>query len=396
VTATTQTAQQPKDFGFDADALALKDVAEKFFQDNLPTQKLHALVAHDSNLEHGTASNWDTDLWQQIVDLGWLMVGVPERIGGMGMSAVTVATLVEQAGRAALPGPLVPTLNASYILHACGTDNADAALSLICEGKTFSYAACNQFGSWEHDASELVIEDDKLTGEVHFVQDAQKVDYFLVNAKLLNANRGGETTLVAVAANAEGLSIEPNAIIDLTRDQARLQFDQTPIDKEQIVSAPGKALKALHLATPALLVTISADMCGAAEWQLQTTAEYARTRKQFDRNLGFFQAVKHPLADFMVAIDLARSHLYNAACAIDHEPDTAEQFARMAKAAASDAASFGSAKSVQLHGGIGFTWECFVHIYLKRQLHSQTLFGDATYQRAKLAELILNQDGETA
>jgi|TARA_B100001964_G_C14228512_1_gene598889 alkylation response protein AidB-like acyl-CoA dehydrogenase len=391
VTATSKTIQQPKDFGFDADALALKDVAEKFFQDNLPTQKLHALVAHDSNLEHGTVSRWDADLWQQIVDLGWLMVSVPERVGGMGMSAVAVATLVEQAGRAALPGPLVPTLNVSYILGACGTDNADAALSLICEGSTFSYAACNKSGSWEHDTSDLVIEGGKLTGEVHFVQDAQKVDYFLVNAKLVNDNQGVDTTLVAVPANAEGLSIMPNAIIDLTRDQARLQFDQTPIENQQIVSAPGKALEALRLATPALLVTISADICGAAEWQLQTTAEYARTRKQFDRNIGFFQAVKHPLADFMIAIDLARSHLYNAACAIDFEPEKAEQFARMAKAAASDAAAFGSKKSVQLHGGIGFTWECFVHIYMKRQLHSQTLLGDASHQRAKLAELILSQ-----
>ncbi|MDP6027675.1 MAG: acyl-CoA dehydrogenase family protein [Pseudomonadales bacterium] len=391
MTATSKTIQQPKDFGFDADALALKDVAEKFFQDNLPTQKLHALVAHDSNLEHGTVSRWDADLWQQIVDLGWLMVSVPERVGGMGMSAVAVATLVEQAGRAALPGPLVPTLNVSYILGACGTDNADAALSLICEGSTFSYAACNKSGSWEHDTSDLVIEGGKLTGEVHFVQDAQKVDYFLVNAKLVNDNQGVDTTLVAVPANAEGLSIMPNAIIDLTRDQARLQFDQTPIENQQIVSAPGKALEALRLATPALLVTISADICGAAEWQLQTTAEYARTRKQFDRNIGFFQAVKHPLADFMIAIDLARSHLYNAACAIDFEPEKAEQFARMAKAAASDAAAFGSKKSVQLHGGIGFTWECFVHIYMKRQLHSQTLLGDASHQRAKLAELILSQ-----
>ena len=91
----------------------------------------------------------------------------------------------------------------------------------------------------------------------------------------------------------------------------------------------------------------------------------------------------------MVAIDLARSHLYNAACAIDREPENAEQHARMAKAAASDAAGFGSKKSIQLHGGIGFTWECFVHLYAKRQLHNQALLGDATHQRAKLAELLL-------
>ena len=379
-----QQPQQPKDFGFDADALALKDVAAKFFQDNLPTQQLHSMVAHDSNLAHGTASHWDTDLWQKIVDLGWLTIAVPERTGGIGMSAVATATLVEQAGRAALPGPLVPTLSASYILDACRTDNADIALGLICEGKTFSYAACNQLGSWEHNTSELVLKDNKLNGELHFVQDAQKVDYFLVNAKHDN-----ETVLISIPANANGLAITPNAIIDLTRDQARLQFNQVSIEKTQIVSAPGGGIDTLTQATPALLVMASADICGAAEWQLQTTAEYARTRQQFDRNLGFFQAVKHPLADFMIAIDLARGHLYNAACAIDFEPDNAEQYARMAKAAASDAASFGSRKSVQLHGGIGFTWECFVHIYLKRQLHSQTLLGDAAYQRKKLAELVL-------
>jgi alkylation response protein AidB-like acyl-CoA dehydrogenase len=208
----------------------------------------------------------------------------------------------------------------------------------------------------------------------------------------VNAKQSDDVTLMIVPANAEGLSIEPNVIIDLTRDQARLHFEQTPIAEHQMVTTPGTAMTAFQLATPALLVTISADMCGAAEWQLQTTTEYARTRQQFDRKLGFFQAVKHPLVDFMVAIDMARSHLYNAACAIDFEPDNAEQYARMAKAAASDTAAFGAKKSVQLYGGIGFTWECFVHIYLKRQLFSQVFLGDAYYQRQKLAELLLKKN----
>lgn len=91
----------------------------------------------------------------------------------------------------------------------------------------------------------------------------------------------------------------------------------------------------------------------------------------------------------MIELDQARSLMYNAACAIDYEPEMAEQFARMAKAAATEAVGFGSRKSVQLHGGIGFTWECYVHLYLKRQLHSQVMLGDAVYQRAKLAELVL-------
>jgi alkylation response protein AidB-like acyl-CoA dehydrogenase len=380
----TQAAQQPKDFGLDEDAIALKDIAEKFFHDNLPTQRLHQLIASDSNLEHGRECRWDPELWKQIVELGWLTAAVPESHGGMGMPVVAVAALVEQAGRAGFPAPLLATLGSAYILAGCDTDNARAASNLICEGNAFSYASCNQNGSWEHDTSDLVLQDNLLNGNVYYVQDAQKVDHFLINAK-----RGTDTVLLSVPADAHGLSIEPNAIIDLTRDQARLCFDQVAVAETQVVAEAGLALNALHQATPALLVLVSADICGAAEWQLQTTAEYARTRKQFDRHIGFFQAVKHPLVEFMVAIDLARSRLYNAACAIDHEPENAEQYARMAKAAASDAAGFGSKKSVQLHGGIGFTWECYVHLYLKRQLHSQTLLGDATHQRQKLAELLL-------
>ena len=260
---STQAASQPKDFGFDADAVALKDVAERFFLDNLPTHKLHGLVANDSDLQNGSVSRWDEDLWQQIVSLGWLMVAVPERVGGMGMSAVAVTALVEQAGRAALPGPLVPTLSACYILDACGTDNADAALNLLCEGKSFSYATCNENGSWEHDASELVLENNRLNGALYFVQDAQKVDYFLINTR-----HEDEPTLVIVPATADGLTIEPNTIIDLTRDQACLRFDQVSITDNQVVSAPGRTLAALETATPALLTLVCAKNNGCVLEQI--------------------------------------------------------------------------------------------------------------------------------
>ena len=385
--STAAKNAQPKDFGFDEDALALKDVAAKFFQDNLPTQTLHALVAADSDLSHGTASRWDPGLWQQIVELGWLSIAVPEHLGGAGLPAAAVAGLVEEAGRAALPGPLVTTLSAVYVLTACGTDQADKALDAVVNGITFSHAMCDRNGSWAHEDSEVVFEDGVLNGSSYFVQDAQKVDFLLVNARAQ-----GETVLVCVPTDAKGLSIEPNAILDLTRDQASVRFNGVAVEEDQIVALPGAAVRALEEATPAQLVLISADICGAAEWQLQTTAEYARTRTQFDRNLGFFQAVKHPLVEFMVALDLARGLLYNAACAIDHEPQNAARYARMAKAAANDAALFGSKKSVQLHGGIGFTWECFVHIYLKRQMHNQMLLGDAVHQRRELAKIVLAEN----
>ena len=132
-------------------------------------------------------------------------------------------------------------------------------------------------------------------------------------------------------------------------------------------------------------------MVGAGEWLLQTTVEYARTRIQFDRPLGFFQAIKHPLVNVMLEIDRARSLTYNAGCACDTEPEEALRFARMAKSQASDMAVFAASRAVQFHGGIGFTWECFVHLYFKRQMHNQVLYGDGRYQRARLADMVIGQ-----
>jgi alkylation response protein AidB-like acyl-CoA dehydrogenase len=177
----------------------------------------------------------------------------------------------------------------------------------------------------------------------------------------------------------------PDAIVDLTRDQGRLSLEAVPAIE---IAPPGAAAAAIAAAEPALFTLVAADLCGAAEWLLQTTAEYARVRQQFDRQIGFFQAVKHPLVDAMIAIDGARSHVYNAAAAIDHDPAAALRAAHMAKAAASDAATFGASRAVQFHGGIGFTWECYVQVYFKRQLHNASLFGDAAWHRACLAEVL--------
>ena len=141
-------------------------------------------------------------------------------------------------------------------------------------------------------------------------------------------------------------------------------------------------------ALPALLTLTTADIAGAAEWQLQTTAEYAKVRSQFDRPIGFFQAVKHPIVDMMITADETRSLVYQAAAAFDFEPEDAARCAHLAKSSASDTAEFCANRSTQLHGGIGFTWEADVQIYHKRQMHSQFLFGDGIWQRAKLAELL--------
>jgi alkylation response protein AidB-like acyl-CoA dehydrogenase len=294
--------------------------------------------------------------------------------------------LVEQAGQAALPGPLLSTLSASYVLAHCETDHAVAAMRHIANGEAATLASCNQLGSWDPNDTTVSFDGNRLNGTAWFVQDLQKAEHLLVTAR-----QGSDTVLIWLPLDTPGIRTHADNIIDLTRDQGRVTFDNVEIAEHQLVAGPDNARTAIANSMPSLLVLVSADICGAAEWQLQTTSEYARTRKQFDHNIGFFQAVKHPLVEFMVALDLARSHLYNAACAIDHEPDNALVYARMAKASANEAAAFGSRKSVQLHGGIGFTWECFVHIYLKRQLHNQMLLGDAAFQRTMLAEALVGE-----
>ena len=369
---------QPNNFGFGEEAALLKESARKFFAESLPTDALHALVASDPNPERMTQSLWKRDAWQQMVDLGWTMLAVPESAGGIGMPVVAVAGLAEELGRAAFPCPLLPTLNATYVLAASGAQ-ADAPLAEIVEGLSATLAVTNAQGSWDTRSTDVHYADGKLNGTAFYVQDARKVDRLLVSA---HSDAG--VSLYWVAADAPGVAIEPDAIVDLTRDQAHVNF--VDVVATAVVD---DGVAALDAAMPAIWTLAAADMVGAGEWQLQTSVEYVSARKQFDHALGFFQAVKHPLVNVMIKVDEAKSLVYNAACALDSEPEKARKYAHMAKASASDMANFASGRSVQSHGGIGFTWECFVHLYFKRQKHSQVLWGDGAWHRALLADTLL-------
>lgn len=369
---------QPDNYGFGEEAALLKESARKFLADKFPTATLHSLVAGDHRPERDSECLWDSGLWQEMVALGWTMLAVPESAGGVGLPAVAVAGLAEELGRAAFPCPLLGTINATYVLAACGEAGA-AALGEIAEGSSATLAVTNREGSWSAGDVDVELIDGRLTGSAWFVQDARKADRLLVAARA-----SGGIALYWVATDAPGVNVQADAIVDLTRDQAHISFDNVEASQ---VSANG--LAALAEAMPAIWTMLAADMVGAAEWQLQTTVEYVGTRQQFDHPLGFFQAVKHPLVDVMILIDQAKSLVYNAACALDNEPERAAQLAHMAKASASDMAAFASGRSVQCHGGIGFTWECFVHLYFKRQKHSQFLFGDAAWHRARLADIVM-------
>ncbi|NND69221.1 MAG: acyl-CoA/acyl-ACP dehydrogenase [Halioglobus sp.] len=368
---------QPKNYGFGEEAVMLKESARKFFSDNFPTERLHSLVAQDPNPERMSECPWDQELWQEMVALGWTSLAVPEAAGGLDMPLAAVAGLVEELGRAAFPSPLLGTLNATYVLAQCS--GGESALAAIAEGATATLAVTDAAGSWYVNDTDVSADGSTLNGTASFVQDARKSDYLLVSART-----GAGLGLYWVATDAQGVTINPDAIVDLTRDQAHVTFDNVTA---QPVSADGAS--ALEGALPAVWTLLAADICGAAEWQLQTTIEYVNARQQFDHSLGFFQAVKHPLVNVMCAIDESKSLTYNAACAYDTEPGQAARCAHMAKASAAETAKFASGRSVQCHGGIGFTWECFVHLYFKRQKHSQLLFGDAAWHRARLADIVI-------
>lgn len=369
---------QPGNFGFGEEAALLKESARKFFADNFPVDKLHSMVAEHPDAERMSDCCWDTALWQQMVDLGWTMLAVPESAGGVGMPAVAVAGLAEELGRAAFPCPLLGTISATYVLVGCGS-GAETALGEIAQGCSATLAITNAAGDWSAAGTEVQYADGRLNGVASFVQDARKADRLLVSAQ-----SPAGLSLFWVAADAPGVTVTPDAILDLTRDQAHVSFDNVVA---QALTSDG--LTALDLAMPAIWTVLAADMVGAAEWQLQTTVEYVSTRQQFEHPLGFFQAVKHPLVDVMVQIDQSKSLVYNAACAIDTEPENARRYAHMAKASASETAAYAAGRSVQSHGGIGFTWECFVHLYFKRQKHSQLLWGDAAWHRTRLADILI-------
>jgi len=380
---------QPKDFGFGEDERLVRDSARKFLGDNAGVEKIRRLVAAD----HGAYDlatpplAHDERLWAQIVELGWTGLAVPADAGGAEMKMVAVAALAEEIGRAALPSPLIATLLATCVLRQTGTAGAKAALERIAGGESASLAVTNADGSWEPQDTSVTVEAKGdgavLNGTAYFVQDARKVSFFVVSAR---GKKG--VGLYAVRADSAGLKVHPDHIVDLTRDQARVELRDVKVAAADVVAAEGAGADALAKAMPAMLTIVAADLCGAGEWQLQTTVEYAKVRKQFERPIGFFQAIKHPLVNAMTQVDEARSLVYAAACAVDTEPAEAERLARMAKASASDMALFVSGRSVQLHGGIGFTWECDVHIWFKRQQHNAAYLGDGGYQRAKLAELI--------
>ena len=368
---------QPSDFGVTEEILMVKDAAERFFTEKEPLLKLRESVKGSEDPYHGAERRpfFDKALWQDMLELGWHLLAVPEAAGGLDMGLVAAAAIQEEIGRAACPTPLTATLQSTFVLRAAG---ATSVLAEIAEGKAMALAIYGEEGSLSAESTDVTASGNQLNGTSWYIQDASKADAFIVSARSADG-------IGLYRVGRDQVVLHNDLIVDLTRDQGRIELHEAEAEE---VAAPEQGADILSSAMPALYALLAADIAGAAEWQVQTTADYAKTRVQFERPIGFFQAVKHPIVNMMLKTDETRSLAYNAACAYDYEPEDALRCGHLAQSSASDTASFCSNRSTQLHGGIGFTWEADVQIFHKRQMHSQFLLGDGVWHRQQLAAML--------
>jgi alkylation response protein AidB-like acyl-CoA dehydrogenase len=360
-------------FGLSESQQILKDTAHKFFAGENP------ITAVRKAIETETAH--DAALWSKLAEQGYTGIVTPEEYGGMGLGKVELILLMEEAGYALLPGPFFSTVAlAGTMIDACASpEQKKEYLGRIAAGHARSTVAMvEDAGSWDHTSLQITAAGNRLTGTKLFVTDAAVADFIIV------VTRSG---IYAVDAKAAGLGIEPMKGMDHARKIYSLKFQNTPA--EPLGNAGGLS-QALNVATAALC----AEMVGGMQRVLELTVAYAKTRKQFGKPIGIFQAVQHLCADMYLETESSRSATYYAAWALEENTADAAPAVSIAKAYSSDASRTVGNRGIQVHGGMGFTWENDLHLYYRRAKASETMLGDATFHRERIARLVI--DGAAA
>ncbi|MEU6408801.1 acyl-CoA dehydrogenase family protein [Microbispora sp. NPDC046933] len=322
---------------------------------------------------------YDETVWRLLAgQVGAFGLAVPEAHGGAGFSYAETHVVCEELGRALAAVPYLGSavLTADALL-ACG---ATADLPGIADGTRVGALAWAEGGTWDAAAIRARVADGRLTGVKEHVLDGARADLFVVPAAVPEGGLG----LYAVDAGVPGVRVEPLVTLDRTRPQARVVFDGAPA---RLLTADGHGVLERLLSVAA--TALSAEQLGGASRCLETTLEYVKTRQQFGRPIGSFQAVKHRLADLYVLVESARSVSYDAARALAGDAADLPVRAATAQAYCAEAFSTVAAETIQLHGGIGFTWEHEAHLYFKRAHSAAKLFGDAAWHRARLAPAVL-------
>lgn len=339
-----------------------------------------------------TETAHDEGLWRAMAEQGWTGLAVPEEQGGLGLGLVEMAAVAEGMGEACLPGAFLSTLFAAALVERAGSVEQRAKyLEPIAAGELKATVALLEEGaSWDAGAVKLEASRGggsgfKLNGRKLFVPDAGVADLLVCVAR-----DGDSIALLPIGRGVEGLTVKPMPSMDATRKLYEVTFEGVSVAEGDALGADGDPLGAVRGALEVATAVLCAEMVGGMQWVLDTTVEYAKTRQQFGRPVGSFQAVQHMCADMLLMTESARSAAYYAAWALTENDPAARTAVSVAKAYCSDAYREVANRGVQVHGGIGFTWEHELQLYYKRSKSSETLFGDATFHRERIARLVVD------
>jgi alkylation response protein AidB-like acyl-CoA dehydrogenase len=372
-------------FAFSDEQEQLRDAVRKFMDAKSPEAEVRRLME--------TTEGSDAAVWTQMAqELGLQSLHLPEQYGGQGFTFVELGIVLEEMGRVLLCAPYFSTvcLAANAILNAGTEAQQGELLPGIASGDTIAALAFTEpNGKW--DASGITMEAKgsgdswTLSGTKMFVIDGHTASTVIVVAR--QAGTAGEDGIgfFVVDAEASGLTRTPLATMDQTRKQARLDFDGVAA---RPLGEPGSGWAALSKTLDQAAVCLANEMVGGAQRVLEMSVDYAKVRVQFGRPIGSFQAIKHKCADMLLEVESAKSAAYYAAWAAAEDNEELPVVASLAKAYCSDAYFHAAAENIQIHGGIGFTWEHPAHLYFKRAKSSEILLGDATYHRELLAQRI--------
>jgi alkylation response protein AidB-like acyl-CoA dehydrogenase len=349
------------------DQQAIKRTAKEFLAARYKLETVRALAEG----RDGTGE----EQWRELAGLGWPGVMVPEEEGGLGLGAVELIVIQEEMGYALAPSPLFSTVAAALLLVAAGTDaQRERWLGSLARGEARgTIATWDSSAGWAPDRSEVELADGTLTATKVAVPDAGGADFVIV--------AGADGHHYLVETGAEGVQITDEQPLDPTRRLYAVELDGAPAE------AMGRNPEGVAHAYATIVTALAAENVGVAQRAMEMAVAYAKDRKQFDRPIGSYQAVSHRCAQMLLEVEGARSLAYWAGWALDNEPETAAGAASMAKAYAGDAGFRVTASALQVHGGIGFTWEHDLHFFLKRAKANAHAFGDARWHRERVAEL---------
>jgi alkylation response protein AidB-like acyl-CoA dehydrogenase len=341
----------------------------------------------------GTDDGSAATLWKTIVGLDWPTLALPEEHGGLGLGFVEVAVVAEEAGRVVAPGPLLPTITQFVpAVRELGTAEQRARfLASVAAGDLAGTLALAEDGRrWLPPAVDATVRENAgawaLTGCKRHVVDPSAADEIAVVARL--AGSEGDDGLTVVVVPRGDVEIERLVTIDGSREYATVTVDGVRVSRDRVLGEPGRAARGLARAVEEATVATALEIVGTCQTIFDIALDYAKMREQFGVPIGSFQAVKHKLANMFVALERARSTCYFAALTIAEDDERRTLATSMAKAAAGDCQQLVAQDGIQLLGGIGYTWEHDMHLYVKRAKAAEGLFGAAPAHRSRVADLL--------